>query len=1078
MKQYYKQRLLTVLMLVFTLGSMAQDIKVSGVVLDKEGTHEPLIQVTIIPTDRKTGERNMQRATATDLDGKFTVSIPANSNLVFTYIGYEQVVYKLGDKPVENLKIYMRETAKAIDEVVIAGKRIPKSQVTSAYTMIDPKDIADTPVSNIAELLQGRVAGMNIQMNNGTPGAEAQITLRGISDISLAQSGTGENVEDYTLLSATPLFVVDGIPQTDIGGEYDSSGLLSGATVSPLSMVPFEDIESIEILKDAAATSLYGSEGAYGVVLIQTKRGNSPKPRITYSGNFVVKTPPSLRDVLVGNAERQARLWQILQNDTSRYHGFNEIHNIPALSDSLNPYWNNNTDWQNVFYRTTYNQTHNVNFSGGHSAFNYKINGNYYTEKGIIESTKFDRYGITMNMGYRPENAKFSLMVKAGITFTDKSVGSGNAVSQTGVASGSNASSLLPPPSMYTMTNEALSVFSVDNQSNTTSYNTSAVLEYTLPYNIQWHGTFGYSYSTSTEDTFTPMALNTSDSQKQRAKMYSANGNSYNLYARTWLDKEFLVSVFRLGLTAGIEYSSKKKSSNSSTLVGLSSDYILGPVGASLRLSDGKASVSQSNNTFAVIFNPTFRLNTVGGDKYVLTPTLRPEMNSAYGTKLKWVVNPGLGFRWNFYQENFMKKLRESFLNMGAFRVSWGRTVKYKATRYNIYGQYDIDEKNTYNGNSFIPINFKNLPNVDLDPVTTTQWNAGLELNMLNNKVSAVIDAYYKQVDNQLSDVDLADHNSFSSIKSTDVSIVNYGLEWTIGVRPLPAKSPWDLNCMFSFAWNKDVIAKLPNEARQIINSKAMSVNRLGANALGMYLYVNKGVYATDADVPVDPATGKRLRVGGTETEQSYFKAGDPIWVDVNGDYVIDEKDKVIVGNSQPRMTGGVSINLRYKNFAIQTNASFVLRRDIINKALADRFVAYTDPLGAAKIDVLKKSAALTPIASYDFWTPEHVNATYPNPYDYIHAQTIKPFRLDQTLFMEDGSYFKLNTISVSYTFGAKMLNLLRVNSLVLRASMNNIFTFSGYSGINPESVNGLGYDTSGGYPNARSYTVGITLGL
>ncbi len=1078
MKKQYKYSLLIVLLLVSALEGMAQNIKVSGVVLEKDGAREPLIQVSIIPTDRKTGTKNMRQATTTDMNGKFTLTAPANCDLVFTYIGYETVVHKLGDKPLENLKIFMHESANMLGEVIIGYEKRAKSEVTSAYQLIDPKDIADTPVSNIGELLQGRVAGMNIQMNNGTPGADAQITLRGISDISLVQTGSGNSVEDYTLSSATPLFVVDGIPQSD-AGDYDSSGLLSGATVSPLSMVPFEDIESIEILKDAAATSLYGSAGAYGVILIQTKKGNSPKPRISYSGNFVVKTPPSLRDVVVGSAERRARMQQILQNDTSRYHGFNEIHDLIALSDSLNPYWNNNTDWQNVFYRTTYNQTHNLNFSGGDDGFNYKINGNYYTEQGIIKSTKFNRYGISMTMGYRPNN-KFNLSVKAGVTFTDKSVGSGSAVSQTGVASGSSASSLLPPPSMYSMTNEALSVFAVDNQSNGTSYNTSANLEYKLPFGIRWNGTFGYTYNTSTEDTFTPAALNTSSSAIQRAKMYSGNSNSYNLYARTTANKEFSLYWVRLGLTAGFEYSSEKKSSNSLNMIGLSSDYILGPVGQTPSLADGTSKLSQSNNTFALIFNPSFGLGakTSLGEKYVFTPTLRPEMNSAYGEKLKWVINPGLGFRWNFFLEPFMHKMRSTFLTQGAFRVSWGRTVKYKATRYNIYGQYDIKDSYTYNGNSYTPINFDNLPNINLDPVTTTQWNAGFELNFWKRLLSATIDAYYKQVDNQLSDVELTSHNAFSKIKSTDVSIVNYGLEGTIGLRPLRVQSNWDLNIMASLAWNKDVIAKLPNEARQIINSKATSVNRLGANALGMYLYVNKGVYARDEDVPVDPATGKRLRVGGTETSESYFKAGDPIWVDVNGDYVIDEKDKMIVGNSQPRITGGLSINLRYKNFSINTNSSFVLRRDIINKALADRFAAYTDPLGIAKMDVLRKSAALTPIESYDFWAPDHIHAGYPNPYDYIHAKTINPFRLDQTLFMEDGSYFKLNTVSIGYTLGKRVLSYLRVSSLQLRASMNNIFTISKYSGINPESVNSLGYDTSGGYPNARSYTVGITLGL
>ena len=337
-----------------------------------------------------------------------------------------------------------------------------------------------------------------------------------------------------------------------------------------------------------------------------------------------------------------------------------------------------------------------------------------------------------------------------------------------------------------------------------------------------------------------------------------------------------------------------------------------------------------------------------------------------------------------------------------------------------------------------------------------------------------VAEAYYKQIDNQLSSIELANHNAFNSVRSTKTSLVNYGLEFSLNVRPLSRQSNWDLNVATSLAINKDVIAKLPNEVRQIINSDAEVVNKLGSNAMGNYLYVYKGVYATDEDVPVNPLTGERLRMGGNTSTQAYFKAGDPIWVDVNGDYIIDEKDKVIVGNSQPRMTGGISINLRYKAFSINTNCSFTLRRDIINKALADRFRAYGTPV-AGKVN-LTGSGALTPIEAYNFWTEDNIYAQYPNPFDYTRSSIIQPFRYDQTLFMEDGSYFKINGISVAYTIPKKMLDFFSISRCQLNFSMNNIYTFSKYSGINPENVNNLGYDTSGGYPNGRTVTFGVSM--
>lgn len=1062
MKKLYKY-IVFIFFLFTTIDMIAQDFLVKGVVREKEGRQVTVPGVSVFVKDQKT--KKVLRGTTSNLDGEFSVRVPANAQLEFSCIGYEPVVRRI-TKNEDNLRIYMVESVNMIDETVIVGyENKRKTSVTASTVVVDSKDLAMTPVANPMELLQGRVAGFDLQMNNGTPGSIGQMNIRGVSSLNV--SGDGENAQ---LLSGTPLFVIDGIPQEDVG-DYDSQGLLNNSGVSPLSMLPYEDIDNIQVLKDAAATSLYGSKGAYGVVLIQTKRGNSPKPRLVYSGNFKVNTPPSLRDVAIGNAERRARIMQILQNDTSIYHGLNAIHGLPALSDSLNPYYNNNTDWQGNFYRRTYNQTHNVSFSGGDKAFNYKINGNYYTEKGIIQNTDFNRYGITMNMGYAP-NDKFDLDVKVSATFAINSTGSGDNFSQKGVASGSNASSLLPPPSLYTASNEALSIFKVDDDKTSSVYDASLNVGYKLPWNLQWRATVGYKYTRDEQETFTPAILSQVDGNPNMAIWYNASNRSHSIYGRTTLSGNVDVGLLTLGLTLGTELSLYKKGGNEVSLKGMSSDYIWGPIGYAPKLTNGTAYSSTNNNTLSFMINPS--IGWKGNDKYVLTPTIRPEVNSSYGAKIKWTINPGLGFKWNFTAENFMEKWRERFLSSGAIRATWGRSVRYSASRYDIWGVYNLLE-DTYNGSSITPIDFGNLPNQDLKPVTTTQWNLGLDLNFWNGKLMFTADAYYKQTDNDLRETALANHNGFDKIKSTETSLVNYGLELQVGGRPLSSQSDWNLYCNFTLAFNKDVITKLPNDLRQIIASDYTYVNKLGSNTFGNYLYVYKGVYATDEDVPVNPATGKRLRVGGNTSEEAYFRAGDPIWVDVNGDYVIDEKDRVIVGNSRPRVTGGFSLNLRYKAFSINTNTSFTLRRDIINKALADRFASYGNPLTKS----LEKEGAMVPIDAYNFWTPDNrYGAEYPNPYDYTRSNIIKPYRAEQTLFMEDGSYFKINTISVAYDVHKSILKWFGIGSMTLNASMNNVWTFSNYSGINPENVTSLGYDNSGGYPNARSYTVGIIIRL
>jgi TonB-linked SusC/RagA family outer membrane protein len=1062
-KIYY----LTLFLVLLSLGANAQEITVSGTVLNKSDQSTPVNGVTITFLNKGNNKQSTTKLTQTDRQGNFSIKIPAKSSVQFGSVGFEsQVVEFTSDR--KGVRIFLVEALNQLEETIVVGYT-NKSLVnnTSAVTVVKTKDLVQTPVANVMDLLQGRVAGLNIQLNNGTPGMNGTYTVRGISDISVGGEG-----DDSYLNSSNPLFVIDGIPQED-PGDFNAAGLLSGSGVSPISMVPVEDIESIQVLKDAAATSQYGSKGAYGVIIITTKRGNSPKPIVAYNSSAKFSTPPKLRDVMVGMAERNSRIDQILRYDTSAYHGYWDLHANPILSDSLNPYYNNNTDWQSIFYRTTYNQSHNVNVSGGDSQFNYKVNGNYYQENGIVKNTGFSRYGMGMLMEYKPFE-KFSIMAKAGATWGLSSKGSGNPLGQSGIAKASSASSLLPPPSLYTTSNDVLGALAIDDAGTTISYNGSVQTTYKLPFDIPWNTIFGYTYSTDQRKTFTPGLL-IGNRSESGGNMESNNSNSYNLYLKSSMHKSAQINMFRVGLTLGAELNMKNNSANSKILGGLPNG-IIGPIGSNPLRSGGENKLSLKDNTVSFTIAPEFGLSSKkggSGDKYVFNPTINPELNSAYGSKAKLTINPGFGFKWNFSFEPFMKKL--DFLSFGDIRTSWGRVTKYKANIYDIWGAYLLNpEGGTYNGEAFIPIDFSAMPNAELKPITSTSWNIGTDLFFLNRKLTLTADAYYRQVDNQLTDMPIADHNSFDKLRSTDVSLVNRGLEVALGVSPLKTQSDFFLNMNFVLAINSDILTKLPDGKRQIINSEATVVNKVGENALSNYLYVYKGVYARDEDVPVDPATGRRLRIGGenSESDLAYFKGGDPIWADLNGDYIIDERDLTIVGNSQPRMTGGFNLNLRYKALSIYTNCSFTLRRDIINKALADKLGYFTDPAGRNAIE----NGALPPIGAYNFWTPEHtVGVDYPNPFDYTRASIVAPFRANQTLFMEDGSYFKINGISLNYALGRRVKAWLgNIRNLSITASANNIYTFSKYSGINPENVNSLGMDVSGGYPNSRSYTVGV----
>jgi len=599
-------------------------------------------------------------------------------------------------------------------------------------------------------------------------------------------------------------------------------------------------------------------------------------------------------------------------------------------------------------------------------------------------------------------------------------------------------------------------------------------MRYKLPFDINWEGTFNYSFGNTESESFTPAMLAANNYQ---ALTTNGSSNSSRIYTRTSVQRSIvLFNLLRLGLHTGIQYETTKKTGNTINFTGLPNDYILGPIGHGT--SSGTATATENQSTFSVLFNPDIGIQTkgLGTEKYVITPSLRPEMASIYGSKTKWIVSPALGFRWNMAMEDFMKKYE--YISSMALRATWGRVVKYSASRYDVWGVYNISPDYTYNGEPYIPIDYAKLPSAFLQPVTNTNWNFGWESGFLNGKIRNELEFYYSQIDHQLRDVTLPNHSGFTSVRSAETSLVNYGTEFSTTVRPLPTQSAIDLTCNLNFAINRNFIAKLPNEARQILNSNANVANRLGTNTTSMLLYINKGVYATDEDVPVDPATGKRLRVGGNTSSEAYFKAGDPVWVDVNGDYIIDEKDRVIAGDASSRATGGFWFKVSYKNFSFHTSTNFVIGRDVINTVLADRFDAYTNPVLRTTAQ-LQSGAAIAPIEKYNFWTEDNrYNATYPNPYDYIHAQVIDPFRPDQTLFLEDGSYFKISGISMAYRCPKRVLAILGCRSMSFKFSVSNIITLSNYSGISPESVNGLGRDTSGGYPNKRSWTTGVVIGL
>lgn len=495
--------------------TFAQEVQITGEVRSSSGSL--LHGVTII------NNSNKKVLGATNQQAQFNIRVNVNTKLLFRAVGYNNLyVDVVAGKTRYN--VVLEEAAMEIEETVVVGYQARKREtLTGSAVTISGKEIQDVPVANFTDLLQGKVAGMNVQLNNGTPGMRGSVAIRGISTLNVQGSG-----DDAFLTPTSPLYVIDGVP-IDEGTNYEYGFQTAGPGISPIAMIPVEDIEDITVLKDAQATALYGSKGAYGVILVTTKRGKSKVPIVQYVGQTFLNTPPNLRKVLGGVLERRSRVNQILQNDTSYNGALQLINNTPMLADSLNPYYNNSTDWQSYFYRTTLNTSHSVNISGGDNTFNYKIAPSYYNERGILENTGFTRYSVPMNMQYRPSD-RYRMFVNLSPSLAKNSTGSGNAFRQSGVANSANSSSLLPPPSLFSGSMDALAALSMKNDNKTGNLNSQLEMEYSPFKGFKVFTTLSYNFKIANQNRFLPEALNSN-----MTEVYSYNDRLNTLYNRNML---------------------------------------------------------------------------------------------------------------------------------------------------------------------------------------------------------------------------------------------------------------------------------------------------------------------------------------------------------------------------------------------------------------------------------------------------------------------------------------------------------------------------------------------------------------
>ncbi|WP_243646028.1 SusC/RagA family TonB-linked outer membrane protein [Sphingobacterium alimentarium] len=1022
---------------------------VRGRVLDEDG--KALRSVTVINVS------TARQLVATDANGGFSVSVASGTTLLFKLVGYKEKRVSLAAGQT-SLTVNLEPSSTEVDEVVVTRGYVkrPKETSTGASNIITAEDIRDIPGS-LETLLQGKAPGLNIQVNTGAPGFRGTTQIRGLSTLSTVGSGN-----ESILMPTSPLYVIDGVP-LDADRASEMGLQQQGPGVSPLSMIPPEDIESIEILKDAQATSLYGSLAAYGVVIINTKRGNSEVPRINYVNNSFMRTPPKLRETLGGNLERRLKLEQIFGNALTQA-DIDRIQTTPHLSDSLNAYFNNSTNWQDLYFQTTYNHSHNLSVDGGNSILSYKANIGYYSETGIIRNTGFDRYSTNLRMDYSPDSKlRFTGQVFAQLGKINKGDGSG--ILQTGVAAGGLSSTLLPPPSFYSVSSEYISSISTNNENGVRLIRPYVEGSYQIIDGLRITSALSYEFVSSTEDTFSPAAAN-----NQFSKVYSFAGRQTQLYSRSSLNysKTFNES-HNIFINLFNEVRNVTRQDFPIQQDRTPNDNFQGPLGYDGFFSRGGGLLDNFKNERAL----SFALSTSYDykRKYILDLSYRMDGSSGNGFGNLYTKNPAIGLRWNAHNEEWIKDAAP-WLSLGSIRGSWGINVMPNSTLERIYGRYDIT--GNYNQQQGVGIRFGQIPNPNLKPTTSMQYNFGLDIALFNNRIDFVYDTYYKKVDNLLFDQRLNSTVAFDVLASNDAAIANYGHELALNIRPLRPGGDFSWTFSINGALNKDILLKLPaHYGGQFIKWNVDNLNgqhnifRVGTATMSNYLFINEGVYSRDEDVPIDPTSGLRYR----NSDGTFFQAGDPIWKDMNGDYILDNRDMVRTGNNQPLITGGVQNTFSYKNIQFSIYASYTAKRTILNNALAERMGLMANPFGQGK-----DNKVVVPLDGYNMWLQPGDVAMYPYAYAYTRSGTIRPFRYDQTLWAENGSYFKINNMILAYNFNRGLLSRYGLERVRVYASLDNVVTFSTYSGPNPENVTSMGRDLSNGYPIPRTYNIGLNL--
>ncbi|SDZ82110.1 SusC/RagA family TonB-linked outer membrane protein [Pedobacter hartonius] len=968
----------------------------------------------------------------TDTEGKFSFVTGQKFpyKLLISFIGYEKQGYIATGSPVE---IALKDQNQ-LNQVVVVGYGTQKRKDITGSVASVPALALKQPVSSLDKVLQGAVSGIQVTQASGQPGAGVTVQIRGVNSINAV---------------AEPLYIIDGFP-TSNSNSLNDAGVTNGPKINPLAAINTGDIENIEVLKDASATAIYGTRGANGVIIITTKKGRAGVSSINYDGSYgqqeVIKTISLL------NTDQ----WISLRNDALVNTG-----KAPQTTAVLNPY-NADTDWQDAAFRKAYMQNHNLSILSGTDKTRLAFSGNYMKQDGILQNTDFERYAGRVNVEHDYND---KLKISSFIT--------GSRTSARIAPSGVVPAILLMTPTTPVYNAEGSffvkNIFegtygnpinTLYNQINTTA--TTRVLgnvsgDYKITDNLTARLLAGIDLINNKQNRYLPASV-------YEGAGYAGLGETGTLSSTNWLNENTLtynklIGRHAVNILAGFtqqQFKGEGAITGSSGFVSDYSTYNNLSAGSITSISGAgfAAAPASSSNTWA-LKSYLARVNYGFDSKYLVTLTIRADGSSKFAPGHQWASFPSAVFAWNASSEDFLKGVTQ--ISQLKLRISAGQTGNSDIPAYQSYSQLGYYRYNFGNTTvaGFAP---NSLFNPNLTWEKTTQYDFGFDLGLLKDRITLTGDVYYKKTTNLLLYVPMPSTSGLTIITNNSLTnaqqyenvgeVENKGFEFSLATRNLTGPFVWNTNIVFAVNRNK-VLSLGGNGITQFIpDSSSPSIIRVG-EPIGSFIGYETNGLIQQGQPALTPAAN--TAVGG----QAYL--------DVNHDGQITQtSDRLILGNAQPKFTGGITNTFAFKNIDLSVflQGSYGNKIYNVQRAVLELGTGYTN----ATTTLLNRYTATN--------TNTDVHSAFQDP-----AGTISD------RFIENGSYLRLKSLSLGYTFPQSVLSRSPFKKIRIYVNAQNLATWTKYTGYDPEvssneqSAIGAGVD-NGAYPNSKSLIAGIGITL